>query len=113
MDKISLEQLEEMQKDLFKKQCDLDIQKAFVKHFIKKKKAEQLTIRDVSGSALTAVRMIRDAVEYGKLRAWNSEVGNKKAKEIMDEFHSGKYKRKDGMWVQVNWAVEKFEEHYR
>ena len=50
MDKISLEQLEEMQKDLFKKQCDLDIQKAFVKHFIKKKKAEQLNIHSVSKS---------------------------------------------------------------
>tara|TARA_R110000796_G_scaffold162503_1_gene279250 strand:- start:2742 stop:2864 length:123 start_codon:yes stop_codon:yes gene_type:complete len=37
MDEISLEALEEMQKDLFKKQCDLDIQKALVKHFIKKK----------------------------------------------------------------------------
>ena len=37
-------QLEEMQKDLFKKQCDLDIQKALVKHFIKKKQSEQLTI---------------------------------------------------------------------
>jgi hypothetical protein len=48
MDKISLEQLEEMQKDLFKKQCDLDIQKAFVKHFIKKKQSEQLTLTDVS-----------------------------------------------------------------
>lgn len=48
MDKISLEQLEEMQKDLFKKQCDLDIQKAFVKHFIKNKKSEQLTITEQS-----------------------------------------------------------------
>lgn len=44
MDKISLEQLEEMQKELFKKQCYLDIQKAFVKHFIKKKQSEQLSI---------------------------------------------------------------------
>jgi len=44
MDKINLEQLEEMQKELFKQQCDLDIQKAFVKHFIKKKQSEQLTI---------------------------------------------------------------------
>jgi len=41
MDEISLEQLEEMQKDLLKKQCDLDIQKAFVKHFIKKKQSKQ------------------------------------------------------------------------
>ena len=37
---IGLEQLQEMQKDLFKKQCDLDIQKAMVKHFIKKLKNE-------------------------------------------------------------------------
>ena len=48
MDEISLEQLEEMQKDLLKKQCDLDIQKAFVKHFIKKKQSKQLTLTDVS-----------------------------------------------------------------
>ena len=44
---VSLEQLEEMKKELFKQQCDLDIQKAMVKHFIKKKKAEQLTLTDV------------------------------------------------------------------
>jgi len=50
MDKISLEQLEGMQKELFKKQCDLDIQKAMVRHFIKNKKAEQLLLHDVSRS---------------------------------------------------------------
>tara|TARA_R110002073_G_scaffold228246_1_gene389033 strand:+ start:98 stop:217 length:120 start_codon:yes stop_codon:yes gene_type:complete len=38
--KADLEQLEEMQKDLFRQQCDLDIQKAMVKHFIKKKETE-------------------------------------------------------------------------
>ena len=47
--KANLQQLEEMQKELFRQQCDLDIQKAMVKHFIKKKKAEQLTLTDVSG----------------------------------------------------------------
>ena len=45
--KVNLEQLEEMQKELFRQQCDLDIQKAMVKHFIKKEKAEQLTLTDV------------------------------------------------------------------
>jgi len=39
--KINLEQLEEMQKELFNKQCDLDIQKAMVRHFIKKEKDNQ------------------------------------------------------------------------
>ena len=46
--KVNLEQLEEMQKELFKQQCDLDIQKAMVKHFIKKEKDKQLTLTDVS-----------------------------------------------------------------
>ena len=36
--KLDLEQLEEMQKELFKQQCDLDIQKAMVKHFIENEK---------------------------------------------------------------------------
>ena len=45
--KADLEQLEEMQKELFRQQCDLDIQKAMVKHFIKKEKAKQLTLTDV------------------------------------------------------------------
>ena len=45
--KANLEQLEEMKKELFKQQCDLDIQKAMVKHFIKKEKAKQLTLTDV------------------------------------------------------------------
>ena len=34
--------------ELFKQQCDLDIQKAMVKHFIKKEKDKQLTLTDVS-----------------------------------------------------------------
>ena len=45
--KVNLEQLEEMQKELFRKQCDLDIQKAMLKHFIKNEKAKQLTLTDV------------------------------------------------------------------
>ena len=48
--KVDLEQLEEMQKELFKQQCDLDIQKAMVKHFIKKEKDKQLTLTDVVSS---------------------------------------------------------------
>jgi hypothetical protein len=46
--KVNLEQLEEMKKELFRQQCDLDIHKAMVKHFIKEKQAEQLNLTDVS-----------------------------------------------------------------
>ena len=68
---------------------------------------------DVSGSALTAVNMLRDCVEFGKYKAWNCEVGEKKAQEIMDSSHNGKYGRGDGFWVQVGWAISKMEQHYR
>ena len=50
--KANLEQLEKMQEDLFRQQCDLDIQKAMVKHFIKKEKAKQLTLTDVVKSVV-------------------------------------------------------------
>lgn len=43
----NLEELGEMLTELFKQQCDLDIQKAMVKHFIKEKQAELLTLTDV------------------------------------------------------------------
>ena len=48
--KANLEELGEMLTELFKQQCDLDIQKAMVKHFIKEKQAEQLNLTDVSES---------------------------------------------------------------
>ena len=43
MDIKDLGQLKEMQKRLLKKQCDLDIQKAMVKAFIKKEESKKLT----------------------------------------------------------------------
>lgn len=64
MDEISLEQLGEMQKELFKKQCDLDIQKAFVKHFIKKKQDEQLTIPVVVKSFICDTCKDKGIVSY-------------------------------------------------
>ena len=47
MDIKDLGQLKEMQKRLLKKQCDLDIQKAMVKAFIKKEESKKLTLTDV------------------------------------------------------------------
>jgi hypothetical protein len=44
MENISIKQLEEMEKELFKKQCNLDIQKAVVKMFLRKKLEDMGTI---------------------------------------------------------------------
>ena len=78
--KVNLEQLEEMQKELFRQQCDLDIQKAMVKHFIKKEKAKQLTLTDVSSSLpneseLTAEEETRKEKFEHDLR-WEENRGN-------------------------------------
>ena len=62
--KVNLEQLEEMQKELFKQQCDLDIQKAMLKHFIKKEKSKQLTLTDVGkGTELLPDFLYKDDYE--------------------------------------------------
>ena len=78
MDEIKLEQLEEMQKDLFKKQCDLDIQKAFVKHFIKKKQSEQLNIHSVVVPKVT--------FNCGKERAFGEERCKAQCKDCVIEY---------------------------
>lgn len=74
----------------------------------------QLNISAVSGSVSfeTATKRIRQAVEFGKYKAWNSEVGEQKAQSIMDDFHNGLYGSVCGMWVQVNEAVELMESLY-
>ena len=76
--KVNLEQLEEMQKELFRQQCDLDIQKAMVKHFIKKEKAKQLTLTDVSSmfSAKQMEQAYNDGVEAEQQRCGDFDIEN-------------------------------------
>lgn len=68
----------------------------------------------VSGSISleVATKRIRQVVEYSKYKSWNNEVGEQRAKYIMDDFHNGFYGSKNGMWVQVNEAVELLEYLY-
>lgn len=65
--KADLEQLEKMQEDLFRQQCDLDIQKAMVKHFIKKKEDELLTLTDVVKSLPTKEEINLAANEFSDI----------------------------------------------
>ena len=68
-------------------------------------------IQNVSGSISLelATKRIRQAVQYGKYKEWNSRVGEQKAQSIMDDFYNGLYGSDCGMWVQVNEAVELME----
>jgi len=67
-----------MQKELFRQQCDLDIQKAMVKHFIKEKQAEQLTLTDVSSmfSAEQMEQAFNDGAKAEKDRCGEFEIEN-------------------------------------
>ena len=65
--KADLEQLEKMQEDLFRQKCDLDIQKAMVKHFIKKKEDELLTLTDVVKSLPTKEEINLAANEFSDI----------------------------------------------
>lgn len=56
-----------------------------------------------------AIERIKQSAEFGKYKSWNSEVGNEKAQEIMDNFHNGAFGAKTGIWVQVNEAIEYLE----
>jgi len=78
-------------------------------------KTEQpCTLHGVNGSisAEMATIRLRQAVEYAKYKDWNSEVGNTKAKSICDDFHSGAFGSKDGMYVQINEAIKFMEDLY-
>ena len=86
--KADLEQLQEMQKDLFRQQCDLDIQKAMLKHFIKKKEDEQLTLTDVGISLPDLAECNQASLDYA-------------TKKNNPDFFLIKQTFKDG----VNWAL--------
>ena len=73
-----------------------------------------LNIASVNGSisAEIATKRLRQAIEYAKYKDWNSEVGNAKAKSICDDFHSGVWGSKNGMYVQINEAIKFMEDLY-
>jgi len=73
-------------------------------------KKVQLSEEDSSNISFElATKRIRQAVEYAKYKAWNSEEGEEKAQSIVDDFHNGQYGSNSGIWVQVNEAVELME----
>lgn len=52
-----------------------------------------------------ALEILRQIVEYAKHKAWDNFVGDKKAKSIIDNFHNGAYGSGEGVWVQVDEAL--------
>jgi len=70
----------------------------------------------VSGSALGDLQLLRDAIQCAQYLAWDMKldsVGGKKALEIMNELHDGKYGSGEGIWVQTGKALDALEKHFR
>lgn len=60
----------------------------------------------------TTKQIIRQLYFFASYKAWNSNVGDKKALEITEDFHNGVYGDKQGFFVQVNKAVEEIESNF-
>ena len=73
--------------------------------YVRKDKSESVSLE-------IATKRLRACVEFGKYKAWNSVVGEQKAKSIADDFHNGLYGSGCGMWVQANEAIELLESLY-
>jgi hypothetical protein len=54
--------------------------------------------------------LLEDVVQIAKYFAWQSDVGDKKAMDIIFEIHNGKYGSCEGIWPQVAKAVAKLKE---
>jgi len=53
-----------------------------------------------------AINRIRGIINYALYLDWHTETGDKKAKEIADDFHKGEYGSRSGIFVQVDEAIE-------
>jgi len=84
MDIKDLGQLKEMQKRLLKKQCDLDIQKAMVKAFIKKEESKKLTLTDVTQQRELLINFAEKV--YRRIYfTWSKKTSEK----VVDEYLKG------------------------
>lgn len=58
------------------------------------------------------INLLEDIIKYAKFKAWDSYIGDKKADDIMDEIHAGKYgNKKSGMWIQAKNAIDRLKEN--
>lgn len=68
----------------------------------------------VSGSALSDLQLLRDAIQIAEYLAWDIQldtVGGKKALDIINEIHNRKYGSGEGLWVQTRKALDAIEKH--
>jgi hypothetical protein len=75
------------------------------------KHEEEALKNGVLDSVCDSLNIIKDCVQYAKYKQWNSEVGDKKADEIMKSLHDGKYGKHDGFWIQVDRAVNNIKDN--
>ena len=48
------------------------------------------------------LQFIIDVAQIAKYKLWDSDVGDYKAQQLIDEIHNNKYGSTAGIWVQFN-----------
>ncbi len=77
-------------------------------------KAQQKEIEELrrKNEMLTnTLAMAKDISEIAKYALWQSDVGLKKAQEIIKQVHDGKYGGRSGIWVQWSEKLEALKEN--
>ena len=68
---------------------------------------EETTQNDTEArpSEMRSTSLLANVVQIAKYLAWQNDVGDKLAEKIISEIHAGKYGDKQGLWVQVDNAM--------
>jgi DNA polymerase III epsilon subunit-like protein len=56
-----------------------------------------------------SIKIIKDSFEMLKYECWHNEEGRKRARKIIDKFHSGYYGSSEGCFIQIARAIKKIE----
>ena len=54
---------------------------------------------------IKAKALLKDIKRIAMYYAWENDIGNKKAKALIDDIHKGKYGGREGVWVQAEDAL--------
>ena len=79
--------------EVFKDACRKN-EEEVIKNWLDKNCIDKQRVREV-------IDILKDIIGICKLKCWDSEVGDKKAQEMIDKIHQGKFGDNQGIWVQV------------
>ena len=54
---------------------------------------------------IKSTNLIEDVIQITKYLLWDTDIGNTKAQNVINDIHAGKYGSREGIWPQVEKAI--------